>query len=139
MSARFALVEAQVVILRQCRMIAHIRPIAGVVEDEVVRIPIRSADNLPLEHSGAFRIHIRGDAFGQVAHTFRRFIRNRVADALSVRHQREHPAHQLPAAVETHVPQTLAIAAASTVSFSCTLISGTKPHSIVPSRIVART
>ena len=100
MSARFALVEAQVSVLRQCRMIAHIRPVAGVAEDEVVRIPIRSADNLPLEHSGAFRIHIRRDAFGQIAHTFRRFIRNRVADALSVRHQREHPAHQLPAAAE---------------------------------------
>ena len=60
MSACFALVEAQVSVLRQCRMIAHIRPLAGVAEDEVVRIPIRSADNLPLEHSGAFRIHIRG-------------------------------------------------------------------------------
>ena len=38
MSACFALVEAQVVILRQCRMIALIRPVAGVAEDEVVRI-----------------------------------------------------------------------------------------------------
>ena len=62
MSACFALVEAQVSVLRQCRMIALIRPIAGVAENEVVRIPIRSADNLPLEHSGAFRIHIRSDA-----------------------------------------------------------------------------
>lgn len=69
MSARFALVEAQVSVLRQCHMIAHIRPIAGVAENEVLRIPVCSADNLPLEHSGAFRIHIRGDAFGQVAHT----------------------------------------------------------------------
>ena len=69
MSARFALVETQVSFLRQCRMIAHIRPIAA-AENEVLRIPVCSADNLPLEHSGAFRIHIRGDAFGQVAHTF---------------------------------------------------------------------
>ena len=91
MSACFALVEAQVSVFRQCHMIALIRPVAA-AENEVLRIPVCSADNLPLEHSGAFRIHIRGDAFGQVAHTFRRFIRNRVADALSVRHQREHPA-----------------------------------------------
>ena len=105
MSARFALVEAQVVILRQCRMIAHIRPIAGVVEDEVVRIPIRSADNLPCP------------------------------SAISVNTQPiSSPPPQKP-----HVPLMFAIASASTVSFSCTLISGTKPHSIVPSRIVART
>ena len=43
-------------------------PIAA-AENEVLRIPILSADNLPLEHSGAFRIHIRGDAFGPVSYT----------------------------------------------------------------------
>ena len=52
MSARFALVEAQVSILRQCRMIALIRPIAGVAEDDNGNLsPICYTDFFMLEKS----------------------------------------------------------------------------------------
>ena len=75
MSACFALVEAQASVLQLHQMIVLIRSFAAVTEDEVMRVPVCSADDFPCELVP--RLHIRRETPGQITHAVACFVRNR--------------------------------------------------------------